>query len=169
MKLRTKQLKSVEKLKFIDVSGRRLQICYHADKALEYAETFPSKSSTVSVCRTATKLIDRNGWSQPALAMAGLLPCNGPWGCSCHFFALLEKSGMCEDGIGVTFCLSRCGVFIGWWWMLEALANLVHDRIVKAAAGSGKGFWVGRWVIKGNILNLADLSDDHLQSPILFL
>ena len=64
-------------------------------------------------------------------------------------------------------CLGRREALIGWWWVQEALANLVYDLTVKAAAGRGKGCWVGGRVSKGDILNLTGLSDDHLQSSIL--
>ena len=51
------------------------------------------------------------------------------------FFGQLQKPEICKDGILVTFCLGRRRVLIGWYWMWEALANLVHDPIVKPAAG----------------------------------
>ena len=39
--------------------------------------------------------------------------------------------------VGATFCLGCHEALIGWWWVWEALANLVHDVIVTAAAGRG--------------------------------
>ena len=51
--------------------------------------------------------------------------------------------------------------------MWEALANLVYDPTVKAAAGRGRVLFE-EWVSEEDIFNLAGLSVDHLQSLILF-
>ena len=58
-------------------------------------------------------------------------------------------------GIRVSCCLlfdsklyeCRRGAWIGWWWMWVALANIVHDPIVKAANVKGMGCWLGGWVL----------------------
>ena len=61
---------------------------------------------------------------------------------------------MCGDGVGVTFYVGRRGVLIGWWWMWEVLASLVHHPIVKVAARRGKGLWAEEWGINRGIFSI---------------
>ena len=47
-----------------------------------------------------TKLIDRNGWNLPALAIAGLVPSDDPKGCFCPIFDTSKAGHVRRQGRG---------------------------------------------------------------------